>query len=211
MKTSSCFRSGQSGSGRSSSELTSGTSTNYSSSELSCDTVVYRSGPAMSDTGSGTDGEHPPTTTAFFRSSRSLVNSREGSHRGSLDEIPRPASAGGRRRKILTNGAISPRQCLSPTPRSPRSLPGLPAIPEVVHGGKMPLSGLVPIQSSHQHRMRQMAHMNNMRGGGSRGTTREVWIDGSPEVKPPPPPVYLLPLNFPDGERRTFAVFIGSV
>ena len=130
----------RSGSG-SSSGLT--TSTNASSSELSCDTVVFR---GYSDTGS--DGEHPPPPRLH----------------GSLDDIPRPSS---RRRKILTNGAISPRQCLSPqpclTPRSPASgarssssLSGrcLPAIPEVVNSGKMPLSGLVPVQSS--HRLRQL-------------------------------------------------------
>ena len=169
-----------SGSGKSSSDLTtSGTSTNYSSSEQSCDTVVYR---GQSD-GSGTDGEHPP----MFFASRSLVNSREGSLRGSLDEIPRPASAGGRRKKILTNGAISPRQCLSPTPRSPRSLSGLPSIPEVVNGGKMPLSGLVPIQSS--QRIRQAAHLNNMQNRNKIRQNaikqKEVWIDSSPPIQKP--------------------------
>ena len=145
----------------------SGTSTNASSSEFSCDTVVYRgaSGSGYSD-GSGTDGEHPP-----MFSMRSASSSREGSIRGSLDEIPRPASAGNRRRKILTNGAISPRQCLSPSPRSPagRAMSDcggsrkhtLPAIPEVVAGDKMPLSGLVPIQSN--HRYRQLCHINNLR------------------------------------------------
>ena len=132
-----------SGSGQSSSDFTgTGTSTNASSSEFSCDTVVYRGG--HSD-GSGTDGEHPPTL---------LV--RGG---GSLDNIParRPRSS-----KILTNGAISPRNCLSPIQRArPASSlsGGLPSIPEVVHGGKMPLSGLVPIQSS--HRMRQQGMSNH--------------------------------------------------
>ena len=145
----------------------SGTSTNASSSEFSCDTVVYRgaNGSGYSD-GSGTDGEHPP-----MHYLRSAASSREGSIRGSLDEIPRPASAGSRRRKILTNGAISPRQCLSPSPRSPagRAMSDcggsrkhmLPAIPEVVSGDKMPLSGLVPIQSN--HRYRQLCHINNLR------------------------------------------------
>ena len=93
----------RSGSG-SSSGLTA-SSTNASSSEFSCDTVVYR---GQSD-GSGTDSEHPPSM--LLRTSRN----------GSLDEIPRPVSSnGGRRRKILTNGAISPRQCLSPLPYLPR-------------------------------------------------------------------------------------------
>ena len=105
--------------------------------------VVYR---GTSDTGS--DGEHPPRL------------------HGSLDDIPRPSS---RRRKILTNGAISPRQCLSPQPCLPRSpasgvtarssssLSGrcLPSIPEVVNSGRMPLSGLVPAQSSHRIRALQ--------------------------------------------------------
>ena len=129
--------------------------------------MVYRgaSGSGYSD-GSGTDGEHPP-----MFSMRSASSSREGSIRGSLDEIPRPASTGNRRRKILTNGAISPRQCLSPSPRSPagRAMSDcggsrkhmLPAIPEVVAGDKMPLSGLVPIQSN--HRYRQLCHINNLR------------------------------------------------
>ena len=132
------------GSGHSSSDFTgTGTSTNASSSEFSCDTVVYRGG--HSD-GSGTDGEHPP----------SLMMSRGGS----LDNIPRrPRSS-----KILTNGAISPRNCLSPIQRTrPGSSlsGGLPAIPEVVPGGKMPLSGLVPIQSSHRMRQQAMGHFSN--------------------------------------------------
>lgn len=214
----SCFvyhRSASKGSGNSSSghrstsgsDITtgSGTSTNASSSEFSCDTVVYRgaSGSGYSD-GSGTDGEHPPM---FYM--RSAASSREGSMRGSLDEIPRPASAGSRRRKILTNGAISPRQCLSPSPRSPagRAMSDcggskrnmLPAIPEVVAGDKMPLSGLVPIQSN--HRYRQLCHINNLRQkqrsqkndlidirnhrDGSAGSQRseEVWIDCDPNQK----------------------------
>jgi hypothetical protein len=79
---------------------------------------------------------------------------------GSLDNIPRrPRSS-----KILTNGAISPRNCLSPVQRTrPGSSlsGGLPAIPEVVMGGKMPLSGLVPIQSSHRMRQQAMGHFTN--------------------------------------------------
>lgn len=165
LRSSSSGRSSRSGSG-SSSGLT--TSTNASSSEQSCDTVVYRGGggSGYSDI-SGSDGEHPPIL--------------RGRLHGSLDDIPRPASSASsshsrRRRKILTNGAISPRQCLSPQPgltpsRSPASgsgattarsssslsgrLNGLPSIPEVVNSGKMPLSGLVPVQSSH-HRLRQL-------------------------------------------------------
>ena len=206
------FRSASKGSGNNSSghrstsgsDITtgSGTSTNASSSEFSCDTVVYRgaSGSGYSD-GSGTDGEHPP----MFHM-RSAASSREGSLRGSLDEIPRPASAGSRRRKILTNGAISPRQCLSPSPRSPagRAMSDcggsrkymLPAIPEVVSGDKMPLSGLVPIQSN--HRYRQLCHINNLKkqqrsqktnvidiqrqreDNLDRRKSEEVWIDCDP-------------------------------
>ena len=167
--------------------------------------MVYRgaSGSGYSD-GSCTDGEHPPM---FYM--RSAASSREGSIRGSLDEIPRPASAGSRRRKILTNGAISPRQCLSPSPRSPagRAMSDcggtkrnmLPAIPEVFAGDKMPLSGLVPIQSN--HRYRQLCHINNLRQQqrsqkndlinirrhreGSTGSRRseEIWIDCDPTKK----------------------------
>ena len=45
----------------------------------------------------------------------------------------------------------------------------------------MPLSGLVPIQSSHQQRMRQVAHLNSMRQHSHQvNKSREVWIDGGP-------------------------------
>lgn len=170
-------RGSRSGSG-SSSGLT--TSTNASSSEFSCDTVVYR---GQSD-GSGTDCEHPPSM--LLRTSRN----------GSLDEIPRPASSnGGRRRKILTNGAISPRQCLSPLPylpRSPASVQGrsssslsgsfLPCIPEVINSGKMPLSGLVPVQSSHRFRQLQQQQRfssSSCHNSPKRPSSRqEIWIDG---------------------------------
>ena len=76
----------------SSSEFT--TTTDPSSSELSCDTVVYRQ---QSD-GSGTDGEGVPS----FRSSSESLLSRSSKRRGGS--------------KILTNGAISPaaRKCSSP-------------------------------------------------------------------------------------------------
>lgn len=159
------LRSHRSGSsGRSSSDLTSGTSTNASSSEMSCDTVVYR---GHSD-GSGTDSEHPP----IFLGSRmasggsSGGSSAPGSLRGSLDEIPRPLSGASRRKKILTNGVISPRRNLSPQPqiaRSPhRSLSSLPVIHEVnTHSGKMPLNGLVPVQGRQHRQIINHAHYHN--------------------------------------------------
>ncbi|QQP52614.1 Uncharacterized protein FKW44_004816, partial [Caligus rogercresseyi] len=100
----------------SSSELTtSGTSTNVSSSDFSCDTVVYRGSDS-----SGTDNEHPPNILYGVRSLRHH-HSAPNSLKGSYDDIPRP-----RRRvsgsKILTNGAISPRHnSSSPSPSSNRT------------------------------------------------------------------------------------------
>ena len=102
------------------------TSTDPSSSEMSCNTVVYR---GHSD-GSGTDGEHPPPLHRF---KRNLSGSR-----------------------ILTNGAISPRLSASPQPLSPASsqylisgsparlTPTLPPIKETCSLAKMPLNGKVP-------------------------------------------------------------------
>ena len=72
----------------------------------------------------------------------------------------------------------------------------LPAIPEVVAGDKMPLSGLVPIQSN--HRYRQLCHINNLKlqqrsqknavinirnereESASSGRSKEIWIDCDP-------------------------------
>ena len=157
---------------------TSGTSTNASSSEFSDVTVVYR---GQSD--SGTDSEHPPLMPLSTSGSSSLLRT---SRNGSLDEIPRPASGNGhRRKKILTNGAISPRQCLSPQPYLPRSpatrssssLSGsyLPAIPEVANSHRMPLSGLVPVNSrlrmQMQQQQQQQQHQQSQR-------QPEIWIDG---------------------------------
>ena len=130
-------RGGRSSSKSGSSDFT--TSTDPSSSEMSCNTVVYR---GHSD-GSGTDGEHPPTSGLQRFKRRNLSGSR-----------------------ILTNGTISPRLSASPqpppsSPLSPansqylisssspasRLTPTLPAIREANHhaaGGKMPLNGKVP-------------------------------------------------------------------
>ena len=173
------FRSRSSSSGRSSSDITtSGTSTSaYSSSEMSCDTVVYRGG--HSD-GSGTDGEQPPVFLPYLRSING--SSAPSSLRGSLDEIPRP-----RRRtsgsKILTNGAISPRRNLSPQPnqqqvRSPhRSLSSLPVIHEVhTNSRKMPLNGLVPVQGRRREN----------RAVQQQEPPREQWIDAPPPQPPQP-------------------------
>jgi hypothetical protein len=186
LKNSSSRLRGASGSSRSGSGSSSGltTSTAASSSEFSCDTVVYR---GQSD-GSGTDSEHPPGAM-LLRTSRN----------GSLDEIPRPASGNGRRKKILTNGAISPRLCMSPL-RSPASgirsnsslsggmnaFAGLAAIPEVVNSGKMPLTGLVPVQSSHRLRLQQQQQQQQKQEQCSidspkrSGSRQEVWIDEQP-------------------------------
>ncbi|TRY69373.1 hypothetical protein TCAL_03781 [Tigriopus californicus] len=190
------LRSHRSGSsGRSSSDLTSGTSTNASSSEMSCDTVVYR---GHSD-GSGTDSEHPP----IFLGSRmasggsSGGSSAPGSLRGSLDEIPRPLSGASRRKKILTNGVISPRRNLSPQPqiaRSPhRSLSSLPVIHEVnTHSGKMPLNGLVPVQGRQHRQIINHAHHHNnhyqqqqqqQQQQIQRLAHPEQWIDVNPNYK----------------------------
>ena len=139
--------------------------------------MVYR---GQSD--SGTDSEHPPLPLSTSGSSSLLRTSRNGS----LDEIPRPASGNGhRRKKILTNGAISPRQCLSPQPYLPRSpatrssssLSGsyLPAIPEVANSHRMPLSGLVPVNS----RLRmQMQHQQQQQQQQQQTQRQEIWIDG---------------------------------
>ena len=143
------------GSGSSGSDFTkSATSTDPSSSELSCSTVIYRGiGGGLSEDGSGTDGEHPPPPMSAL-------------------------NGGGRRRfaggsRILTNGTISPsssRLTLSSSSaadglQSPRRglTPTLPAIREfnghfnllplsqpgvgpvaALGGGKMPLNGQVP-------------------------------------------------------------------
>ena len=182
-----------SSSDRSSSDFTSGTSTNASSSELSCDTVVYR---GHSD-GSGTDSEHPPIflphQQRYLSSGGSSGgSSAPGSLRGSLDEIPRP-----RRRvsgsKILTNGAIaSPRRSHSPQPsnfgpqqhvgRSPhRSLSSLPVIHEVNTNSrrKMPLNGLVPVQG--RQRGREMDQQVISKSASNNFSRRnEQWVDVRP-------------------------------
>ena len=192
------FRTHRSGSGRSGSSGKSSsdlTSTNCSSSEMSCDTVVYR---GHSD-GSGTDSEHPPSV--YLPASLRLLGSSTGgsapgSLRGSFDDIPR-------RRKILTNGAISPRRNLSPQPlvqqqlqlqhqqhlqqqqqmlRSPnRSLSSLPVIHEVhTNSRRMPLNGLVPVpgrrttaqQQQQQHSPQQLQQQQ-----------QEHWIDANPNYR----------------------------
>ena len=114
------MRSRSAGNPRSSSSdlTTSGTSTAYSSSDMSCDTVVYR---GQSD-GSGTDGEGVPVLLPALRCL--MQSGSSGGSAGSAEELGRPQP---RRRnsgsRILTNGAISPRRTLSPTQMSPnRSL-----------------------------------------------------------------------------------------
>ena len=126
------------GSESGSSSLTSGTSTDPSTSEMSCDTVVYRHapGPAPSSD-SGTEGEGPPP--ASLRSSRESLSSRSSVSR----------------RRILTNGAISP--AARSRQSSPLSPPGLASIAERTE--RMPLHGRVP---------------------GHRQQRTEVWVDSRP-------------------------------
>ncbi len=145
------------GSGSSGSDFTSATSTDPSSSEMSCSTVIFRgSVGALSEEGSGTDGEHPPPLG------------------GGVNRLKSRRFGGGSR--ILTNGTISPsssRLTLSPSPmegqngglktgfQSPRRglTPTLPPIkefngqynmqpsrlsPPTGQIGRMPLNGQVP-------------------------------------------------------------------
>ena len=152
--------------------------TDPSSSEMSCDTVVFR---GHSD-GSGTDGEGVP-----------LAMPRLGRHvlLGSAESLQSRGSRSSRRSgsKILTNGAISPagRSNLSPVPRSsPRSprLGSLPAIQETVQGGRMPLTGRVP---GHRQEVRPTTG------------PKEVWVDGMPG---PSAPHVAPPQAVPGGARQ---------
>ena len=162
------LRSHDSSSKSGSSDFTS--TTDPSSSEMSCDTVVFR---GHSD-GSGTDGEGVPIPMP--RLGRGIIGSSESLHsRGSRS---------GRRSgsKILTNGAISPagRSALSPAPRgSPRSprLGHLAAIQEQPPA-KMPLHGRVP------------GHRQEVVPRPAASPAREVWVDGlaSPSAVTTPKP-----------------------
>ena len=162
------LRSHDSGSGKSgSSDFTS--TTDPSSSEMSCDTVVFR---GHSD-GSGTDGEGVPL--AMPRLGRALL--------GSSESLQSRGSRSGRRSgsKILTNGAISPlggRTNLSPVPRgSPRSprLGQLAAIQEQPLG-KMPLHGRVPGYRQEPAALQRPPVQ----------PAREVWVDGMGGPSPSP-------------------------
>ena len=135
--------------------------TDPSSSEMSCDTVVFR---GNSD-GSGTDGEGVPL--AMPRLGRALL--------GSSESLQSRGSRSGRRSgsKILTNGAISPggRANLSPVPRgSPRSprLGQLAAIQEQPPVNKMPLHGRVPGYRQEPAALQRPPLQ----------PAREVWVDG---------------------------------
>ena len=99
----------------SSSEFT--TSTDPSSSEMSCDTVVYK----PNSDGSGTDGEGPPCLIPSLRSSQESLLSRSSRRRSGS--------------RILTNGAISP----AARNNSPLCLPVIDERQE-----RMPLHGRVP-------------------------------------------------------------------
>merc|ERR1719264_1937158 len=173
------MRSRSAGNPRSSSSdlTTSGTSTAYSSSDMSCDTVVYR---GQSD-GSGTDGEGVPVFLPALRCLMQQSGSSGGSA-GSVEELGvglgRPHHQMRRRNsgsRILTNGAISPRRTLSPTQQmSPnRSLNSLPVIHEVnMNSKKMPLNGLVPVPGRRQvvQQPQQLQQPQQQQ--------QEQWVDG---------------------------------
>ena len=103
-------------SGGSSSEVT--TTTDPSSSEMSCDTVVYR----PNSDGSGTDGESPGPALSRGSSQESIISRSSG---------------GRRRRRVLTNGALTPVRRRSASPLC------LPSIDEGLE--RMPLHGRVPV------------------------------------------------------------------
>jgi len=176
--------------GKSGSSDSAFTSTDPSSSEQSCDTVVYR---GHSD-GSGTDSEHPPVFLPAMGSgdNRGIMSK---ALRGSCEEMNRPRRRSGS--KILTNGAISPagRQSLSPQPHSisplaspsvkdqqtrhhngfPRS-PKLPIIQEFQQSNqvppKMPLNGRVP---GYRQAVENWIDTPNQN---SPPQTKEIWVDG---------------------------------
>jgi len=178
------------------------TSTDPSSSELSCDTVVYR---GHSD-GSGTDSENPPV----FIPALSRKDNRSSASKvlcGSSEEISRARRRSGS--KILTNGAISPagRNSLSPLPHimspvgsqifnipqlkqhnSPQSpkhrMSSLPVIEEFHNPtpvARMPLNGRVP-----GYRQPSDYWIDAMRQTSSDQTTqaKEIWVDGKPQDAP---------------------------
>jgi len=178
------------------------TSTDPSSSELSCDTVVYR---GHSD-GSGTDGESPPVFIPPLLSMNKTPATAKVL-RGSSEELSRSRRRSGT--KILTNGAISPagRNSMSPLPNSlaqtgkqslkiqpqtqsnsPRSpkhrMSSLPVIQEshnVPQVAKMPLNGRVP-----GYRQPTEYWIDAMRQAPSDQTTQgnEIWVDGKPQDSP---------------------------
>lgn len=178
------------------------TSTDPSSSELSCDTVVYR---GHSD-GSGTDGENPPVFIPPL-SSKDNRPAIAKVLRGSSEELSRSRRRSGS--KILTNGAISPagRNSLSPLPHtlspvgnqslnihpakqqnSPRSpkhrMSSLPVIQEFHNPSpvaRMPLNGRVP-----GYRQPSDYWIDAMRQSSSDQTTqpKEIWVDGKPQDPP---------------------------
>jgi hypothetical protein len=151
---------------------TSATSTDPSSSELSCSTVIYRGVGAggLSEDGSGTDGEHPPPPMGSLLGCGASRRRRFGGSRILTNGTISPSSS----RLTLTSGSSteglqSPRRGLTPTLPAIKEFNGqfnlLPLSPQTHHGqnvgsgggGKMPLHGQVP---------------------GYRQPANEVWIDG---------------------------------
>ena len=144
-------------SGGSSSEMT--TTTDPSSSELSCDTVVYR----HNSDGSGTDGESPGPALSRGSSQESIVS-----------------RSSGRRRRVLTNGALTPVRRRSASPLC------LPSIDEGLE--RMPLHGRVPgyrqrevrVESSAQIEANKINNNNSMlsRNTSLRADMVSKWLVG---------------------------------
>ncbi len=145
------------GSGSSGSDFTSATSTDPSSSEMSCSTVIFRgSVGALSEEGSGTDGEHPPPlgggvnrlkSRRFGGGSRILTNGTisPSSSRLTLSPSPMEGQNGG-----LKTGFQSPRRGLTPTLPPIKEFNGHYSMqpsrlsPPTGQIGRMPLNGQVP-------------------------------------------------------------------
>ena len=143
-------------SGGSSSEVT--TTTDPSSSEMSCDTVVYR----PNSDGSGTDGESPGPALSRGSSQESIIS----------------RSSGGRRRRVLTNGALTPVRRRSASPLC------LPSIDEGLE--RMPLHGRVPVHRQREARTESPAvieanKINNNNSGSHTGLKADMvskWLVG---------------------------------
>ena len=97
------------GSGTSSSDITTGTSTDPSSSEQSCDTVIY----VGSRDDEGTDAEHPPVFIPNLDSADARGN-MANVLRGSTAELPKHSNASKKSRKSSSSTLERRRQSKSP-------------------------------------------------------------------------------------------------